>query len=74
MVESGGHMEPMVVGALGIVGYSAYLTWKDLAADLRREGILPARIRPAGAKKISAGHRTTRAATPPAAFARCLRG
>ena len=34
------HMEPMLVGALGIVVYCGYLTVKDLVADLRQEGLL----------------------------------
>ena len=33
-------MEPMVVGALGIVIYCGYLTLKDLVSDLRQEGLL----------------------------------
>ena len=33
-------MEPMVVGALGIVIYCGYLTVKDLVADLRQEGLM----------------------------------
>jgi len=33
-------MEPMVVGASGIVLYYGYLAGKDLVADLRRKGLL----------------------------------
>jgi hypothetical protein len=33
-------MEPMVVGASGIVLYYGYLAGKDLVQDLRREGLL----------------------------------
>jgi hypothetical protein len=34
------HMEPMIVGASGIVLYYGYLAGKDLVEDLRREGLL----------------------------------
>jgi hypothetical protein len=33
-------MEPMVVGALGIVIYCGYITVKDLVTDLRQEGLM----------------------------------
>ena len=33
-------MEPMVVCALGIAIYVGYLTVKEIAADLRQEGLL----------------------------------
>ena len=33
-------MEPMVLGALGIVLYCGYLTVQELLADLRKEGLL----------------------------------
>jgi len=42
-------MEPMVVAALGIVIYCGYLTLRDLAEDLEREGFrIPSRSKATG--------------------------
>jgi hypothetical protein len=49
-------MEPMVVGALGIVIYYGYLAGKDLVADLRKEGLLisPMQVKSVATVRIKA--------------------